>query len=165
MLRLISASLAVAALATGLSACGEKDEAPPTTPTADASGQTTPAGPGDPGATGGNGGGELTPKQQIAATVTAVLGGGKPDEVCGDLVTAGYVKKAYGGEGGCRAAAQSQKRVGVAVSKVQIMGNLATAEAVPDGGPNKGETIKVRLVLDGKAYRVDSAVSNAPAGP
>jgi hypothetical protein len=162
-----SAIAAACALAVGIAACGEKDEPEPTTAERTFGSQTQPATTEEPGEGhgGGHGGGRLTPKQQIEDAVATVVGGADPKAACGELVTPRYVRQAYGDEQGCRAAVGGQKRFDVAVSEVEIEGRFATARAVPKGGPNKGETLKVELVLEGKSYRVDAVSSNAPAGP
>jgi hypothetical protein len=163
-----SALAAACALAVGSAACGEKDEPEPTTAEGTFDSQTHTATTQEPGEGQGgddHGGGRLTPKQQIEDAVETVVGGADPKAACGELVTPRYVRQAYGDEQGCRAAVGGQKPFDVAVSEVEIEGNSATARAVPEGGPNKGETLKVELVLEGKSYRVDAVVSNAPAGP
>ena len=158
-----------AALAGGVAACGEKDEPEPVPPTA--SGTTGQTGPGEADGAGkdepGDGKGESrpTPKQQVTGAVRTVIGGGAPSAVCEKLVTQRYVQQAYGDAQGCRAAVAAQGVVAVEVSAVEITGTSATARAVPRGGPNKGETIKVKLVEEGNSWKVDSALSNAPAGP
>jgi hypothetical protein len=150
------------ALAVGLAACGEKEEQEPAPPTAAASGGNTTSTTTPP--TGG-GGGKVSPGAQIEANVATVVGGGDPQAACAELVTARYVRQAYGDEQGCRAAVSSQKAFDVAVTGVEIQGATAAARARPAAGPNKAETLKVELVQDGKTWKVDSAISNAPAGP
>jgi hypothetical protein len=152
-------------IAAGLAACGEKDEPEPSAPTAgdDEGGAltttTTTTGTGG----GGQGG---SPEAEVEASVIAVLGSIDVAAACSELVTTRYVRTAYGDERGCRAAVAQRQKVAIAVgNSIKIQGNTATAKAVPDGGPNKGETIKVELVKEGGTWKVDSAVSNAPAGP
>ncbi len=151
-------------VATGLAACGEKDEPESVAPTMDGqqSAQTTTT-TTEPN---GGGGGQKQPslEEEIETTVAAVLGGGDPSS-CSGLATTRYVRTAYGDEQGCRAATQKQDPFDVAVTAVDIRGASATAKAKPAAGPNKGETIKVELVKEGPIFKVDSAVSNAPAGP
>lgn len=173
---------AVAAVGIGLTACGEKDEAEPTTPVVETVGGG--GGSQDPGGGGGKqddqGGGKekLSPEQQIEANIIAVVGGGDPDATCRDLVTARYVKRAYGDEQGCRAAVNDQPVFEVVVSGIEIEHYLpepdspttasipiAAAEAKPKAGPNRGETLEVRLIEDGRTWKVDYLRSNAPAGP
>ena len=171
MRRHLSISVLLAlALAVVAGGCGEKDEPEPAAPQAQATGRSgtgTAAGGSGAGANDASpGGGEkLSPEQQIEANVAAVVGGGDPQAACADLVTARYVKRAYGDAQGCRAAVSGQKPFDVAVSDVQIRGAAADARAKPAGGPNKGETLRVELVEDGKSWKVDAAISNAPAGP
>jgi len=167
--RLLPISLAVA-LAAGIVACGEKDEADPAPPTV-ATGATGPGGArepdgaGEPGGAGKGSDGGVTPQEQVERVVEAVVGGGEPDAVCQGLVTDRYVKRAYGDEAGCRAAVATQAAFEVDVGAVEIADARASARAKPRGGPNKGETIRVKLVEAGGTWRVDSALSNAPAGP
>ncbi len=153
-------ALAAITLAIGVAACGEKDEPEPVAP-------TTASGTGDETTTTttatGGGGGNQSPEKEIEAAVEDALGGGDPT-ACTELVTARYVRTAYGDEQGCRAAVSKQGRFEVEVDAVRIQGSTATAKATPEGGPNKGETIRVELVDEG-GWKVDSAVSNAPAGP
>jgi hypothetical protein len=164
---LLAVVAVVLALAAG--ACGEKDESAATAP--------TPQAPAEKGSGGGyeGGGGEERKRQagdpeadveaDVEAAVVAVVGGGDPDAACSELATARYVKRAYGDEQGCRAAVSTQGSFDVAVSAVAIDGAAASARAVPASGPNKGETIKVELVEETGVWKVDSARSNAPAGP
>jgi hypothetical protein len=160
MLKAIAA-LAALIVAFGLVACGEKEEPEPVPPETEAA-DTDPA--GDGGAEpGGGGGGAKSPEDEVEAAVQDVLGGGDP-AACTELVTARYVRTAYGDEQGCRAAVSNQGRFDVEVDSIRVQGSTATAEAVPDAGPNKGETIAVELVDQG-GWKVDSAVSDAPPGP
>jgi hypothetical protein len=154
------AALALA-LAVTLGGCGEKDEPEPAPPTTVAGSETTTT--TTPG--GGGGGGKVSPEEQIETNVAAVVGGNDPKATCAELATARYVKQAYGDEQGCRAAVSGRTAFDVAVSGVEIRGATASARAEPAGGPNKGETLRVELVEEGKTWRVDSAISNAPAGP
>ena len=77
------------------------------------------------------------------------------------------MKSSYGDEQGCRAAVEAQGSFSVAVGDVRVDGDAGTAEttAVPDGGPNKGETLTVRLVDEDGVWKVDFVRSDAPAGP
>lgn len=154
----------VVAAALLLAGCGEKSEPEVVAPSeGDA---TTTARTNDGGGNGGGGGGgqQASPEEAVEDTVVAVIGGGDPASACGDLVTERYVRTAYGDTRGCRAAVPKQGSFRVQVSAVRVNGSKATAKAEPAGGPNKGETIAVKLV-DEKGWRVDSALSNAPAGP
>jgi hypothetical protein len=58
-----------------------------------------------------------------------------------------------------------QGTIRVAITDVRAKGVRASAKAKPGAGPNKGETIEVTLVEEGGTWKVDTAVSNAPAGP
>jgi hypothetical protein len=94
-----------------------------------------------------------------------VIGGGDPNAACAELVTPRYVRQAYGDEQGCRAAVAGQPRFEVEVRGIEIEDPGAGAEAHPQGGPNKGETLEVRLVEQAGSWRVDYVRSDAPAGP
>jgi hypothetical protein len=149
----------LALLGLGAAGCGEKEEPDVGGPKAGGDGGSGGAGGG------GGGGGAASPEEEITAAVEAVLGGAEPADVCGGLSTSAYVKEAYGDEQGCGAAVSKQKPFDVAVSAIDISGSTATAKAKPEAGPNEGETIEVDLVEEGDEWKVDSAVSNAPAGP
>lgn len=164
------ALIAATVLALSLAACGEKDEPEPSAPSAGGgtgtgTGTGNEGGGGGDGSGGGGGGQKLSPEQLVETTVVTVIGGGDPNASCGELVTPRYVKSAYGDEQGCRAATSKQSPVDVTVSAIKISGSGARASAKPQDGPNKGETIAVTLVNEGKTWKVDSARSNAPPGP
>jgi hypothetical protein len=154
------------ALAVALAGCGEKDEPGPVPPIG--TGQTNDGGgaTGDGGA--GNGGGQSAgppPEDQIDRAIKAVIGGNDPQKTCEELATIVYVKHSYGDVKGCRSAVAQQKAFAVDVTGTDVMGSTATAKAKPDGGPNKGETLKVNLVLEGGAWKVDVVRSTAKVGP
>ncbi|MFI5025192.1 MAG: hypothetical protein ACHQCI_00360 [Solirubrobacterales bacterium] len=162
----LTASLA--ALALFLAACGEKSEPEVVAPANGGNGgsaSTTTTNTTAGGQGGGGGGQKATPEDEVEDAAIAVLGGGDVGAACTDLVTERYVKSAYGDAQGCKAAVSKQGSFSVSVSDIQINGSKATAKAKPAAGPNKGETIKVELVEEGGTWKVDSAVSNAPAGP
>ena len=158
-MRYLALIAVLALLGLGAAGCGEKEEPDVGGPKAGGDGGSGGAGGG------GGGGGAASPEEQIDAAVEAVLGGAEPADVCGGLSTSAYVKEAYGDEQGCRAAVARQDSFAVKVGKVDVSGAKATAEAEPSAGPNKGETIDVELVEEGSEWKVDSAISNAPAGP
>lgn len=159
-------SALLAALAVGLTACGEKDESTATEPLAQEPQETETDGGGtDITAEEGGGGSGPSAEKQVEETVVAVVGGGNSALACNELVTPAYLRDAYGDEQGCRAAVSQQDRVDVAVEQIEIAGATATARAVPAAGPNRGETLRVELVHEAGAWRVDSLRSNAPAGP
>ena len=170
----LPATLAVfGALALTTAACGEKDEPQPVPPEPQAGAPATTTtleeppsgGGGGGGGDGADGGGRLSPEETIEANVVDVIGGDDARLACSELVTTRYVRRAYGDASGCRAAVSSRRSFDVDVSRVRIRGDTATALARPAGGPNRGEAIAVELVSEGRAWMVDSALSNAPAGP
>ncbi len=160
-MRKLTLVLPLLAVAACVAACGEKEEPPTTTPVTI---QPTTNGGGGGGGQGG-GQADLSPSQQVTRAVKDVIGSGDVGPACVQLVTAKYVKAAYGSEQGCKAAVSQQGSFDVAVDQVKVQGDAATAKAKPAGGPNKGETLTAKLVLQGKTWRVDSLRSNAPAGP
>ena len=111
-------------------------------------------------------GSSLTPTEQVDLAIKSVLASGVPDLACRQYSTARYVKTTFGDRAGCvtntlpASAAQSIKE-----KKIEIKGDKAEATIVPTGGPSDGETIKVTLVRQGTAWKVDTLKSNAPVGP
>jgi hypothetical protein len=160
--------ITLAALALALSACGEKDE-PGAVPQVGA-GQL-----GDGGGTEGAGGGGsgdgsaqssgVAPEEQIERAIEAVIGGNDPQKTCEELATIVYVKHSYGDVQGCRSAVTKQDPFAVDVTGTDVTGKTATAKAKPRGGPNEGETLKVELVREGDAWKVDVVRSTAKVGP
>jgi hypothetical protein len=168
-----AAVVSVVALAFVAVACGEKEEPEPATPTeaADApGGGGGPAG-GNAGDGGGGGGDAGSDAKRIEAAIQEVVGGADPATACDELVTARYVRSAYGDEQGCRAAVADQPSFDVEVRGIEIEGptagfdRVAAATAIPESGPNRDERLEVRLVREGVAWRVDFLRSNAPPGP
>lgn len=106
----------------------------------------------------------------VQDVVSAVLTGSEtPEVICDQLVTAEYVKTAYGARQGCLAAQQPGSLAdSVEIADVEEAGDTATAVAVPTGGPYDGVDVEVELVaatdLDG-AWVVDSLLADVPAGP
>lgn len=104
-------------------------------------------------------------KDLIKAALWSVLVGG---QACGDaLVTERYLRRAYGGRSGCRAAqahAANAKRVHV--SRVVVLpGSVAQASVVPTGGVYDGERLRAELVFEKGIWKLDSLRSNVPVGP
>jgi hypothetical protein len=101
-----------------------------------------------------------------SSVTEAVLKGRPTTIVCGDLVTARFLKKAYGGAQGCKAALGSGGVANsVRVEKVQPEGRFALVMAVPKGGPSNGERLAVSLVRDAGVWQVEAIHSNAKVGP
>lgn len=153
--------LCAVALAAGAAACGEKDESAATAPASSGAGsgsQSNGSGSGGQSAQDG-------PEAQVTNAVVAVIGGDDPQQACEEFATAVYVKHSYGDASGCRAAVSKRGQVDVEVDVGNVGGNQTTARAKPQGGPNKGETLKVDLVLEGGVWKVDLVSSNAPVGP
>jgi hypothetical protein len=167
----IPLATALACFGLALTACGSDDETTSTTsaPQTGASGVTGEAEDAVPAPRDKTDGpvAGASDDLEVADAVTAVVGGGDPEAACTSYATEDYVKSAYGDEQGCRAAVGEQGPVGVAIGDISVDPDAGTAEttAVPDGGPNKGETLTVRLVDEGGAWKVDFVRSDAPAGP
>ena len=116
----------LAALALMPAACGEKEE--DTSPVAAEPTETTDAEVGEPNEPDGDRvdddepGETESPEDQVELAVETVIGGADPAAACSDLVTAGYIKTAYGDEQGCRAAVAQQKPFEVDVERIEIAG-------------------------------------------
>ena len=110
-----------------------------------------------------------------AAAATAALTTTDPRVGCGLLVTPRYLGAAYGGKGGCVAALQggaAAKSVRVVTTRRAASGALVIA--IPSGGPNGGERLRVSMVHEPAQvpggstpalWRVDAVRSNAKVGP
>ena len=108
--------------------------------------------------------------RSVDAVIAAVLtGSDDPEAICDQLVTATYVRTAYGDRQGCVAAQRPGTLAkSVQVSRIDESGERATAVAVPSGGPYSGVDVDVKLVADpdlAGAWRLDSLLANVPAGP
>lgn len=161
------AVVVLVALALSLAACGEKDEPAPG-PQLGGGQASGSSGAGASGHGTGQGGGDAsgpTATRRIARAAETVIGGNDANATCEELATIVYVKHSYGDVKGCRSAVAKQKPFAVDVSGIEIDGNTATAKARPRGGPNKGETLKVELVLEGGTWKVDVVRSTAKVGP
>jgi hypothetical protein len=108
----------------------------------------------------------LSPRAQVATAINAVLVSGKPGQACGQFATAEYVRTTFGGRGGCvQSTVPASAADSVKVSRIALSGDMASARAIPSGGPSSGETITVNLVREGSVWKIDSLRSNAPVGP
>ena len=155
--------------------------AAPTTASTTGSGAASGAGGGGgSGAASGAGGGGAPPRSEavrsaelprsVDSVIAAVLTGSEaPEAICDQLVTAAYVRTAYGDRQGCVAAQRPGTLAkSVQVSQIEESGETATAVAVPSGGPYSGVDVDVKLAADPDvdgAWRVDSLQANVPAGP
>ncbi len=190
----LAATAALAALA--LASCG--DDRPDSTSTSTSFTATTAAttttastatgsgaassagGGGGSGAASSAGGGGAPPRsdavrsaelpRSVDSVIAAVLTGSEaPEAICDQLVTAAYVRTAYGDRQGCVAAQRPGTLAkSVQVSRIEESGETATAVAVPSGGPYSGVDVDVKLAADPDvdgAWRVDSLQANVPAGP
>jgi hypothetical protein len=138
---------------------------PDTTSTqgAEASSSTTTssAGGGDTGSPAG-----LTQSQGIRAAVEATLASRDPEQACGTYATQHYLRTAYGGRGGCL---QAQRPGSAATSlkslQVQTSDGTARASTTLNGGPYDGQRVRISLVKENGAWKVDSLHANVPVGP
>ncbi len=164
-----------------LAGCGDSDSgsdepttisvAAPAATTTSAAESTTPVAPDD---SAGDPAEADTPgadrPRTVEDVVSAVLTGSEtPEVICDQLVTAEYVKTAYGAREGCLAAQQPGSLADtVEIADVQEADDTATAVAVPSGGPYDGVEVEVELVaatdLAG-AWAIDSLLADVPAGP
>ena len=172
-------ALALAALALALAGCGADSEPTGTGTAPGGSGSTlkstassttsaTGETPSGTAASTGPAGPEkgLTPEEQVDLAVKSVLVSGVPDLACRQYATSHYVKKTFGGRGGCvQSTLPGSAAQTVVVTKIEIHGDRATAVAVPSGGPSDGEKIEVGLLRSNRVWQVDTLHSNAPVGP
>jgi hypothetical protein len=155
-----------------LAGCGGSDEG--TTTTTGAVG----GGGGEQGGEQDGGGADGGAKQQADAfsnprtSVEAALTSQDPDLACGELVTAGYLRAAYGDEQACVAAVRSGSQArSVRIVSVKRSDGRATVKAIPAGGPSAGETLTITAVvehsdaLEGDVWKIDAVRSNVPVGP
>lgn len=110
-----------------------------------------------------------------ASAARAALTTTDPKVGCELLVTPGYLKAAYGGKSGCVAAIGG----GAAARSVRVVTTSRTPSgalvvAIPTGGPNAGERLRVSMVHEpaqlasGQTpplWRVDAIRSNVKVGP
>src|SRR3954452_12740850 len=109
---------------------------------------------------------QLSPEQQVDYAIKGVLASGVPGLACGRFASENYVKTTFGGRAGCRkSTVPASAATYVEVTKIEIDGSKASAEAKPTGGPSDGEEITVTLVRQDGTWMVDSLKSNAPVGP
>lgn len=162
----LSATTALAALLIFLAGCGEKPEPPTTGPVVPV---TTK--PGEPKSstttstvTEGKKGGE--PAEALARkAIESFLTAGSP-AVCEQFATARFVRRAYGDLKSCEAAQRPASAASsVEITSLMVRGGSASATAVPRGGTNGGEKLRIELTGQGDSWMIDSLKSNAPVGP
>jgi hypothetical protein len=111
----------------------------------------------------------LGSKDAVRTAVEAVLASSDPADACGKYVTQHYLKVAYGGKQGCvqaqapGSAAKSLRSFRIVNESTQ--GKIATATAVPNGGPYDGSKVVIGLLFDHDHYRVEALRANVPVGP
>jgi hypothetical protein len=169
-------ALGLAILVVGLAGCGGGGDT--SSPTSTAAERTTTANRGTTTSTttrstaGGSAEshpGSLGSETAVRTAVEAVLTSDSPAEACGRYVTQHFLSIAYGGRQGCVQAqtpeSSAQSLRSFTVDQVGSQGTIATAAAVPRGGPYEGSKVVIGLVFDRDHYRVDSLRSNIPVGP
>jgi hypothetical protein len=123
--------------------------------------------------TTGNSGGSvprsLGSKDAVRTAVEVVLASSDPEDACGKYVTRHYLKVAYGGRQGC-VQAQAPGSAAKSLRSFRIVnestdGAIATATAVPNGGPYDGSKVVIGLLFDHDHYRVEALRANVPVGP
>jgi len=105
----------------------------------------------------------------VRTAVEAVLVSSDPADVCRAYVTDHYLHIAYGGRKGCVQAQTPQNSAqslrSFKVDQLGTQGTIATATAVPRGGPYDGSKVVIGLVFDRDHYRVEALRANIPVGP
>ena len=174
----LGAALVALAIAASAGCGGEGGEdAPDPAPDAPATGEAADAPASGYGAgqfSGGEPQGAGAPEDRrpsIDEVIAAVLTrSGTPEQGCATLVTESFVRDAYGDRAGCEAARAAPGALArsVEVSRVREAGEVATALAVPSGGPYDGVEVEIGLVADPAredGWLVDSLFADVPAGP
>jgi hypothetical protein len=152
----------LATLALALASCGGDDESTTTSGTEAAGSSSTGS------VTTSSDGAEPTPsnEEQVTAAIETFFTGADSDVACDAVVTKKLIKTAYGSVAGC---VDARNAGGVAkeveISNLLVGDGRATATAVPTGGPNDGEKIKLVVVYSAGAWRLDELESNVPVGP
>jgi hypothetical protein len=105
--------------------------------------------------------------RSVRQTVDAALMSPEPATACSDeVVTAHYLRVAYGGREGCEQAVSPQSvSSSLGPYEQQINADRATVKLHPSDGTYAGEVITVSLVKESGDWKVDSLKSNAPVGP
>ena len=164
----LGTALAVVALLAG---CGGGDGststvAPPGTTSTQGVGtsSTTTTSTAGGGGTGSSAG--LTQSQGIRAAVEATLASRDPEQACGAYATQHYLRTAYGSRGGCLQA-QRPGSAATSLSSLQVQASDGKARGVTvlNGGPYDGQRVRVSLVEENGAWKVDSLHANVPVGP
>jgi hypothetical protein len=105
----------------------------------------------------------------MRTAIEAVLASSDPTDACGKYVTDRYLSVAYGGRQGCvqaQAPGSSAKSLrSLRIVNEGTQGTIATATAVPNGGPYDGSKVVIGLVFDRDHYRVETLRANIPVGP
>jgi len=167
-----SAALAVAVITAALAGCGGDGSTSTTAgagPTSKTAQTSTPESTKTSTEGGGTGGITREKPRRIPYNAVAgtVLTSTKPALVCRRLVTQHYLRTAYGDRQGCvQAQVPGSAAKGVRSRHGGSTGpGSATLTMVPSGGPYDGERVKVSLVLENGAWKVDALHANIPVGP
>lgn len=163
--------LAALTAALLLAACGDSDSGDETgasTPPAEAT--TAPdsdAGAGGEASEVGDEASGVSDEQQVEDAITALLTDPDKEFVCNEVFSQELLEAAYGDLRGClngrapEGLADSVKGFGT----IEVSGDTASAEVVPDGGLYDGETMEIEAVRDGEDWRIDLFVADLPVGP
>lgn len=153
------------ALIVGLAGCGEKSEPETTGPVVPVT--TRPDGTQTSSTvteTGGQDGG-ASPEVLARQAIESFLAAGDP-VVCEQFATARFVRDAYGDLRGCEAAQRPASAASsVEITSLSVQGGSASAAAIPRGGTNDGEELRIELIGQGDSWLIDSLESNSPVGP
>jgi hypothetical protein len=108
----------------------------------------------------GGGGDGNEDEQRIADVLTAGLTSEDPQVVCAGTLSAGFVRRVYGGEARCRTVERRSARGGdpadeVDVSETDVEGDRATAVVALRGGDRDGVGGAVGLVRQADDWRLD----------
>lgn len=176
--------LAVLAVAVGLAGCGGGGVT-----TTGTGASRPPAGsgstPSHPRASGSAAAGQgnarqrppfgMTPVNSVELVLTRIAQSRQlpASALCGVLTTPTYVKRAYGSDFACTESIRRTGARSMRIASVSREGDRAVVAAIPQGGPNDGERLKVSLIRQavsgyrawGALWRVVSVRSNAKVGP
>jgi hypothetical protein len=108
----------------------------------------------------------MSDEQRIEIAIEGALASGDPKLACERFVTEHYLRTTYGDRTACvQGQAPGSAAKSVKISGIAVDGESAKAVAVPKGGPSSGDRLRVTLVREGDAWKVDALRSNAPVGP
>ncbi|MGI9556808.1 MAG: hypothetical protein ACR2N5_02585 [Solirubrobacterales bacterium] len=105
-------------------------------------------------------------EKQIRAAITGFLVSGEAEIACGEAVTEGFLRQAYGDRQGCIGAQTSGGTArSVRVERLDVEGATAFAIGVPKGGASAGQRLEIDLVKKRGQWRIDNLFADVPVGP